>query len=113
MEADEKRSNAEQLAALLANGGHGLITQALKDMPYAEYLRTEHWHAVRSKALKRAGYKCEIERRHEGRLHVHHNNYECRGEEKDTDVNVLCDTCHHTWHETGMLQFRQHMRNSA
>jgi 5-methylcytosine-specific restriction endonuclease McrA len=67
-------------------------------MPYPEYLQTEHWHKVRDRALRRAGYRCQLGASHKGKLHVHHRTYENRGCEEDKDVIVLCEDCHAKHH---------------
>jgi 5-methylcytosine-specific restriction endonuclease McrA len=70
----------------------------LKSMPYNEYLKTEHWQRVRKWALAIAAYKCQA-CASEKALHVHHNNYERRGEELPSDVVVFCDKCHQKFHD--------------
>ena len=70
----------------------------LKNMPYADYLKTSHWNRTRKKALQRSGYKCQLCSQ-KGRMSVHHNNYSNRGEEKDNDLVVLCDHCHAKFHD--------------
>lgn len=68
------------------------------NIPYQEYLSTEHWRKVRLKALRRAGNKCQLCNRSDGQLHVHHRTYERRGKEKASDVIVLCKDCHEKHH---------------
>ena len=72
--------------------------QELKDMPYKEYLQTDHWKSVRKQALFRAKYKCQLCSNKEN-LNVHHNTYKNRGEEKDEDLIVLCQNCHGKFHD--------------
>lgn len=69
-----------------------------KSMPYSEYLKTEHWKAVRKAALQRAGNRCQLNSSHTKRLEVHHNNYDHLGEERPKDVIVLCRDCHSKHH---------------
>ena len=64
---------------------------------YKEYLQSEHWKETRTKALKRAGYKCQV-CGYKSNLQVHHNNYSNLGHEDDTDLVVLCWKCHKTFH---------------
>ena len=68
-----------------------------KNMPYKEYLLTEHWREIRESALKRAGYRCFLCSKGES-LHVHHRTYENLGEESPDDVIVLCRDCHEKHH---------------
>jgi len=70
----------------------------LKTMPYQEYLKTDHWQALRKTMLKRACYKCSVCGMNKP-LHVHHNTYESRGAEKMSDLVVLCHECHEVYHE--------------
>jgi hypothetical protein len=67
-------------------------------MPYAEYLKTNHWQWVREEALNRAKWKCQLCAR-KTRLQVHHN-YARVGRELPEDVIVLCSGCHKKHHKT-------------
>lgn len=69
----------------------------LKKIPYTEYLQTEHWGSVRSKALERAEHRCQLCNA-DSALHVHHRTYERRGNERISDLTVLCKTCHERFH---------------
>jgi len=69
----------------------------LKSLPYHQYLDTEHWRAMRSAALNRSKFKCQL-CKSEGHLNVHHNNYDRLGEEEHHDLVVLCRECHATFH---------------
>lgn len=71
--------------------------QALKTMPYPDYLKTDHWQDLRKRSLKRAGYRCQTCNA-KGVLHVHHRTYVRRGEEELSDLIVLCANCHSTFH---------------
>lgn len=64
---------------------------------YKDYLKTDHWRDARSRALKRAGYKCQL-CGCRGNLQVHHNNYKNIWHEKDGDLIVLCWKCHKKIH---------------
>jgi len=72
--------------------------QELRTMPYSEYLQTPEWKETRKKALKRAGFKCQLCNSAES-LNVHHRTYERRGEEAYQDLIVLCKTCHSKHHD--------------
>lgn len=71
--------------------------EPLETMPYARYLKTQHWQAVRQAALERAEHRCQVCNTDE-KLHVHHRTYENRGAERDSDVIVLCKPCHERFH---------------
>ena len=77
--------------------GPGAWEQDLATMPYADYLKTDHWQTVRKAALERAEHRCQTCSTDE-HLHVHHRTYENRGAERDSDVIVLCKTCHERFH---------------
>ena len=65
---------------------------------YRKYIDSEHWNAIRTQALKRDGFRCQIcgtgiEPR------VHHVSYEHLGTEQELDdVVTLCDECHSKVH---------------
>jgi 5-methylcytosine-specific restriction endonuclease McrA len=80
--------------------GHQIAT--LRSMPYSEYLQTDHWKAVRTQALARAHYRCQV-CNSTGRLDVHHRTYDRRGQELPEDLIVLCRSCHETFHQNGRL----------
>ena len=70
----------------------------MKKEDYAEYLKTEHWKAVRGWAMSLAGNKCQVCGR-TARLNVHHNNYYHLHHESPRDVVVLCEDCHMMYHK--------------
>jgi len=78
-------------------------TERLKKLPYSEYLETPHWKKVRGQALRRFDYTCQVCNSKNTTLHVHHRNYDCRGEENWKDLLVLCDKCHELFHKNGRL----------
>lgn len=86
--AQRAREEAERAARLAV----------LKAMPYAEYLRTPEWQEARRRALYRAGYRCQT-CNGQGRLDVHHRTYERRGNERNSDLTVLCRPCHERFHD--------------
>ena len=65
---------------------------------YYEYIKSPQWKSVADEARKRAGYKCQMDGA-TGKLSVHHNNYKNLGNEKDTDLIVLCRKCHAKFHD--------------
>ena len=70
----------------------------LRDMPYKDYLKSEHWKITRSKAVKKANFKCEV-CNSKMELNVHHKTYENRGCEPPEDLIVLCHHCHAKFHD--------------
>lgn len=79
-------------------GGKAVVILALREMPYEEYLQTNHWQDVRRDALKRAKYRCVVCLTKK-RLDVHHIDYSRRGFEEPEDVAVLCRDDHKIQHE--------------
>jgi 5-methylcytosine-specific restriction endonuclease McrA len=70
----------------------------LQRMPYDLYLKTDEWQATRTAALKRARYACQICKRNDMVLDVHHNTYERRGSELASYLVVMCRDCHSKHH---------------
>lgn len=68
-----------------------------KRIAYQDYIQSPAWQLVRSRALTRAGHKCQL---CGGglRLEVHHNTYARLGNELPTDLIVLCADCHTRYH---------------
>lgn len=100
-------ANSERQAALIADSemrqrmrarGEADQRHALKSMPYREYLQSDHWRKTREQAISKAGGRCQMCNRSD-RLHVHHRTYVRRGEERMSDLLVLCETCHHEFHD--------------
>lgn len=69
----------------------------LKRMPYREYLQTDHWQEVRTRALEASGHRCQLCNA-DSTIHIHHRTYERRGEEDPADVIALCADCHARFH---------------
>lgn len=78
---------------------------------YAEYLLSPWWQKRRKRALKRAGYRCQ-QCRCRGMLHVHHLTYARLGQERNADLEVLCERCHAYRHE-GIRAMDDHLRAIA
>lgn len=75
---------------------------ALQSMPYSEYLRSPEWQEKRKKALRFAGFKCQLCNSAE-RLNVHHRTYERLGQELLGDLITLCNDCHSIFHQNRNL----------
>jgi len=72
--------------------------RALKALPYQEYLATAWWRLRRHARLKKAGGKCERCGRVTTFQDVHHVYYTRLGEERDSDLEVVCRDCHNKHH---------------
>ncbi len=77
---------------------------ARTQLPYSEYLKTDHWQQRRERALDRAGHHCQVCHSTE-RLEVHHNTYSRLGHERDADLVVLCRNCHGLFHNDGRMPY--------
>lgn len=64
---------------------------------YREYLLSDHWTQFRLLILARRGRWCE-DCGSTDRLDVHHLTYERVGAERESDVQVLCRSCHEKRH---------------
>jgi len=64
-----------------------------------EYYRSAHWKEVRLSALRRAGWRCQLNHDHPGPLEVHHRTYMRLGHELPEDLFVLCEACHCKFHD--------------
>lgn len=96
---DQQRRVREESSYAAARAEREAYRESLKQMPYKEFLKSEHWLKVRVSALKRARYKCELCHA-QAVLHVHHKTYEHRGWEDHylDDLIVLCWSCHGKFH---------------
>ena len=88
-----RRSSA--ILKAIIDGGNA---DALRSLPYPEYLKTDHWRRVRRHAIERANRRCEQCNRR-GQLDVHHLTYDNLGQEAACDVVALCRPCHEREHE--------------
>lgn len=73
-----------------------------KVFDYQSYLKTKHWKMKRIQIAKQRKYTCEIcgvENEDEKKFNIHHNTYQNIGYELDTDLNLLCETCHIAIHK--------------
>lgn len=82
---------------LMAAGGKLLVALVLREMPYAEYLKTEHWHQVREAAFKMHGCRCFVCLASLG-LEIHHITYDRKGCEPPEDTVPLCPEHHQIQH---------------
>ena len=71
---------------------------------YKEYhrraIKSDHWKNLRMQAIYNAGNRCQVCNA-KGKLHVHHRTYDNIGNEKISDVIVLCGSCHEKFHDAG------------
>lgn len=65
---------------------------------YREYLRSDHWLRFRASVLKKRGLICEQCNTQQVSVDLHHLTYVRLGEERESDVEVLCRDCHKIRH---------------
>jgi hypothetical protein len=90
--------------------------QILRNMPYKDYLQSEHWKDVSGMAKEYAKYRCAMcgdgtikahldndpaRRSASVVLNAHHNNYAYLGAERTSDLIVVCSDCHSKHHQKG------------
>lgn len=80
------------------NAARTALLEAYRAIPYGDYLRTDHWRAIRMGAIDRSRGHCQLCGKTE-QLHVHHNSYKNLGEERPEDLIVLCQGCHKKFHD--------------
>ncbi len=110
-EAEQERLKEEQKERPYEFGSQNRVLghtvpvspQELRALPYKEYLQTPHWKRKRNEKLRAAGYRCQMCNRRARPLEVHHRTYERRGEELDTDLTVVCRSCHTNFHKNRTL----------
>lgn len=67
-----------------------------KVIGYENYLKTRHWRRIRNRKILSDGvcFLCGKDQN----LQVHHRTYKRLGEEKESDLIVLCRECHKLMH---------------
>lgn len=70
----------------------------VKNLSYADYLKTPLWQRTRALAKERALNRCQLCNSPE-QLDVHHRTYVRLGREHDADLTVLCRECHGIFHQ--------------
>ena len=64
---------------------------------YGDYLKSHQWKDKAKQAKERAGNRCQL-CNSPNKLQVHHRTYERIGLEDNSDLIVLCDSCHRKFH---------------
>ena len=82
---------------------HNTKTVVRRNLPYSEYLLTDHWKETRLRSLSFAKHRCQLCRSNK-QLNVHHNNYNRMWNEMISDLVVLCSLCHSKFHDKLPLQ---------
>lgn len=75
----------------------------IKKLKYKDFLNTNYWKKIKEYKKYRSNYSCELCST-QNNLHVHHKTYKNHGYEihKEiiyNDLVVLCEDCHHKFHD--------------
>lgn len=71
-----------------------------KEINYKDYMQSQEWKNIRTDKLWQANFRCE-RCGYDGTgesIDVHHKTYERLGNERLSDLEVLCRTCHRLEH---------------
>jgi len=84
------------------------IISQLRKIPYPEYLKTKHWQRIRAAMLLIHKASCQAEGHYEQfeswyfgwepEIDVHHITYVNKGNERYSDLVLLCKDHHKIWH---------------
>lgn len=66
---------------------------------YSDYLRSEAWNDTKKETIRLRGRECEACGSKALTLNVHHAIYERVGDERVTDLRILCYVCHGDLHK--------------
>jgi hypothetical protein len=72
-------------------------------MRYAKYLHSEHWLSFRLGIIAQRGPACEVCGNKQERPALHHLSYARVGAELESDVVIVCDGCHRSYHDLPSL----------
>jgi len=94
----DRRVIDEAMARFLKKGRS--VRKIKKAPQYSKYMTSPEWNEKRQEACEILGTKCELCYSDE-KVYVHHNNYECLGNEMPIeDLAVLCRKCHQRFHKS-------------
>jgi 5-methylcytosine-specific restriction endonuclease McrA len=80
----------------LENAVHNTVVPTAK---YEDYILSRRWRETALRALRRAGFRCQVCNDGECQLDVHHRTYQRLGREREMDLTVLCRDCHELFHQ--------------
>lgn len=64
---------------------------------YEKYISSPKWAQIRTRIIRQRGGRCQACQSSDN-LHVHHGTYDRFERELDTDLFLLCESCHDTLH---------------
>lgn len=77
-----------------------IVERRIKEMNYADFLKTPYWVAISYKVKHNAKFKCCMCGGGNGTLQVHHRTYNTHGRELTNlvDLTCVCNKCHSKHH---------------
>lgn len=92
------------MCELYYNSNVELLIPYIKKLKYKDFLNTNYWKKIKEYKKYRSNYSCEL-CSVQNNLHVHHKTYKNHGHEIYreviyNDLVVLCEDCHHKFHDT-------------
>jgi predicted HNH restriction endonuclease len=75
-----------------------------RELEYQKYLRSKKWRDFREKLIKKRGRNCAACGIYKKRIEAHHITYERFTRERESDIVLLCHSCH-------KLVTRMYLRN--
>lgn len=92
-----------------------------KSKLYLDTIKSPRWKELRERLIAERGGKCQVCGRSDVTLQLHHVTYERLGNERDTDLLVVCIPCHkdkdntrtmvkssRSWSKFGNRRFRRY-----
>ena len=87
-----------------------------RPLDYEKYLRSAKWRNISAKMRKFANFTCDgcKDKFRPAELDVHHRNYDRLGNERPSDLRVLCHKCHSIAdaHRVEQVSIRSEQRQS-
>lgn len=82
---------------------------------YKEYIASDEWKEKSRQAKERSGYRCQLCNRkgNDTTMHTHHNTYDRLFLEDDSDLIVLCATCHSKFHDVEIQEDDDDVQDSG
>jgi len=88
------------------------VSNHIKGMDYPDFLRTPYWIAISTHKKFKAGFRCQV-CNSSNHLVTHHRDYSIHGYEHAHmwELTVLCDDCHHKFHDQAS-EWKRHFKRT-
>lgn len=70
----------------------------MANIKYLNYLKSAEWQEIRLHLIEKRNWTCERCGKQKKRLQIHHLTYDRLYNEKESDLMVVCPSCHHDIH---------------